>query len=95
MSFLSANQQYKLSGSSLGFTEWLEREKAKGVVIPKAGITDVFETEMLKVEQDVEPKPKDSKRVLGLNRNMLMLSGLVIVGAIAYKFYATKKWYIK
>ena len=49
MSFLSANQQYKLSGSSLGFTEWLDREKAKGVVIPKAGITDVFETEMLKV----------------------------------------------
>ena len=40
---------------------------------------------------DLEPKPKDSKRVLGLNRNMLMLSGLVIVGAIAYKFYATKK----
>jgi len=91
MSFLSANQQYKLSGSSLSFTEWIEREKAKGVVIPKEGVTDVFETEMSKVEQEVEVEPKNSKRVLGLNRNMLMLSGLVIVGAIAYKFYATKK----
>tara|TARA_R110000772_G_scaffold44282_2_gene101907 strand:+ start:1520 stop:1795 length:276 start_codon:yes stop_codon:yes gene_type:complete len=91
MSFLSANQQYKLSGSSLSFTEWIEREKAKGVVIPKEGVTDVFETEMSKVEQEVEVEPKNSKRVLGLNRNMLMLSGLVIVGAIAYKFYANKK----
>jgi hypothetical protein len=91
MSFLSANQQYKLSGSSLSFTEWIEREKAKGVVIPKEGVTDVFETEMSKVEQEVEVEPKNSKRVLGLNRNMLMLSGLVIVGAIAYKFYANKE----
>jgi len=91
MSFQSANQQYKLSGSSLSFTEWIEREKAKGVVIPKEGVTDVFETEMSKVEQEVEVEPKNSKRVLGLNRNMLMLSGLVIVGAIAYKFYANKK----
>jgi len=91
MSFLSANQQYKLSGSSLSFTEWIEREKAKGVVIPKEGVTDVFETEMSKVEQEVEVEPKNSKRVLGLNRNMLMLSGLVIVGAIAYRFYANKK----
>ena len=95
MSFQSANQQYKLSGSSLSFTEWIEREKAKGVVIPKEGVTDVFETEMSKVEQEVEVEPKNSKRVLGLNRNMLMLSGLVIVGAIAYKFYANKEWYIK
>jgi len=91
MSFLSANQQYKLSGSSLSFTEWIEREKANGVVIPKEGVTDVFETEMSKVEQEVEVEPKNSKRVLGLNRNMLMLSGLVIVGAIAYRFYANKK----
>jgi hypothetical protein len=91
MNFLSANQQYKLSGSSLSFTEWLDREKAKGVVIPKAGVTDVFEKEMFELEQEVETLPKDSKRVLGLNRNMLMLSGLVIIGAIAYKFYANKK----
>jgi len=91
MSFQSANQQYKLSGSSLSFTEWIEREKAKGVVIPKEGVTDVFESEMSKVEQEVEVEPKNSKRVLGLNRNMLMLSGLVIVGAIAYKFYANKE----
>ena len=60
-------------------------------MIPKEGVTDVFETEMSKVEQEVEVEPKNSKRVLGLNRNMLMLSGLVIVGAIAYKFYANKE----
>jgi hypothetical protein len=93
MSFIGANQQYKLSGSSLSFTDWLDREKSKGVVIPKSGITDVFEKEMLDVlkEQKVEAPPKDSKRVLGLNKNILMLSGLVVVGAIAYKFYVNNK----
>jgi len=91
MSILSANQQYRLSGSSLSFADWLEREKAKGVVIPQAGITDIYENEVAESEQELEAIPKDSKRVLGLNRNMLMLSGLVIVGAIAYKFYANKK----
>jgi len=90
MSVLSANQQYKLSGSSLSFAEWLDREKAKGVVIPKSGITDIYEKGILET-QELKAIPKDSKRVLGLNRNMLMLSGLVIVGAIAYKFYANKK----
>ena len=91
MSILSANQQYRLSGSSLSFADWLEREKAKGVVIPQAGITDIYENEVAESEQELEAIPKDSKRVLGLNRNILMLSGLVIVGAIAYKFYANKK----
>ena len=88
-SILSANQQYKLSGSTLPFKDWLNREKEKGEVIPKSGVTDVIqdaiETDMLgKKEKEENNK---SKTILGLSKPILMLSALVIVGAVAYKYY--------
>lgn len=91
-SILSANQQYKLSGSTLPFKDWLNREKEKGEVIPKSGVTDVIqdaiETDMLgKKEKEENNK---SKTILGLSKPILMLSALVIVGAVAYKYYYKK-----
>lgn len=91
-SLLSANQQYKLSGSTLPFKDWLNREKEKGEVIPKSGVTDVIqdaiETDMLgKKEKEENNK---SKTILGLSKPILMLSALVIVGAVAYKYYYKK-----
>lgn len=92
-SILSANQQYKLSGSTLPFKDWLNREKEKGEVIPKSGVTDVIqdaiETDMLgKKEKEENNK---SKTILGLSKPILMLSALVIVGAVAYKYYYKNK----
>ena len=94
-SFLSANQQYKLSGSTLPFKDWLNREKEKGEVIPKSGVSDVVEDALLNSnltdEYDVELKKEDKKStVLGLSKPILMLSVLVIVGAVAYKYYYKK-----
>ena len=94
-SFLSANQQYKLSGSTLPFKDWLNREKEKGEVIPKSGVSDVLEDALLNSnltdEYDVELKKEDKKStVLGLSKPILMLSVLVIVGAVAYKYYYKK-----
>ena len=87
-SFLSANQQYKLSGSVLPFKDWINREKEKGEVIPKSGVTDVIqdaiETDMIN-KQEKEESNK-SKTILGLSKPILMLSALVIVGAVAYKY---------
>ena len=91
-SFLSANQQYKLSGSVLPFKDWLNREKEKGEVIPKSGISDVLE-DALNIDEtnSLEPKKQDKKTtVLGLSKPILMLSALVIVGAVAYKYYYKK-----
>ncbi len=97
-SFLSANQQYKLSGSTLPFKDWLNREKEKGEVIPKSGVSDVLEDALLLedyssagVEPKKEPKKEDKKTtILGLSKPILMLSALVIVGAVAYKYYYKK-----
>ncbi len=97
-SFLSANQQYKLSGSTLPFKDWLNREKEKGEVIPKSGVSDVLEDALLLedyssagLEPKKEPKKEDKKTtILGLSKPILMLSALVIVGAVAYKYYYKK-----
>jgi len=91
-SFLSANQQYKLSGSILPFKDWLNREKEKGEVIPKSGVSDVLE-DALSIDEtySLEPTKIDKKStVLGLSKPILMLSALVIVGAVAYKYYYKK-----
>ena len=53
----SANQTYKESGSSLSFKEWIEREKAKGIVLPQIGVTDVFEETKAKLESSEDKKP--------------------------------------
>jgi hypothetical protein len=94
-SFLSANQQYKLSGSTLPFKEWINREKDKGEVIPKSGVSDVvrdaLENSNLLDQLDEEPNKEDKKKtVLGLSKPILLLSALVIVGAVAYKYYYKK-----
>jgi hypothetical protein len=97
-SFLSANQQYKLSGSVLPFKEWLNREKQKGEVIPKLGVTDVY-NDVLKsqIEDDViegqlmeKEMGKKDNTFLGLSKPLLMVSGLLIIGAVAYKYYYKK-----
>ncbi len=98
---LTANQQYKLSGSVLPFKDWLNREKEKGEVIPKSGVTDVIndlldnEKELYfdKGEDDLDSVEKDNQNstILGLSKPILMLSVLIIIGAVAYKTYYKNK----
>lgn len=94
---MSANQQYRLSGSTLPFKEWLNREKEKGEVIPKSGVTDViYGSEVMEnnitggVTEEVKKDEGSSNTILGLSKPILMLSALVIVGAVAYKYYKRK-----
>jgi len=84
----SANQRYKESGSSLSFKDWIEREKAKGIVLPQIGVTDVFEETKAKLETNKDKKPNN--KIIGLDKRILMLSALVIVGAVAYKYLYKK-----
>lgn len=89
---LSANQKYKQSGSSLPFKEWLNREKAKGIVVPQKGVTDVYLGFMNGTnENKQQKKTTNSKDVFGLNRNILAISTIIVLGALAYKFYVDKK----
>lgn len=90
---LTANKKWKQSGTSLNFKDWLNREKEKGEVIAQKGVTDVY---MNAIGDDVtdsngvtDDKPNvDKKTILGLNKNILIFSGIIILGAVVYtKFY--------
>jgi|TARA_Y100000114_G_scaffold157153_1_gene187471 hypothetical protein len=93
---MGANQMYKESGSTLPFTQWLNREKAKGVVIPQKGVSDTIDEDLQKQligenEKEFSNFTDDKNKIFGLNKTILILSGVIIIGAIAYKVYVKKK----
>ena len=90
----SANQKYKLSGSSLPFKGWLNREKAKGEIIPQKDVLNSIEQELLdkvsKGSTDVENVKPKNKTILGLSPNVLIISALVVLSALTYKHFKKK-----
>jgi hypothetical protein len=77
---LTANQlfkQYKNEGGTLGFSDWLTREKAKGVFPLNAELnTEIKKT----LEQE---KTKEMKKtILGFPVKTLVWVGAIIVGAV-------------
>lgn len=77
---LTANQLYKIyksEGGTLNFSEWLTREKTKGVF----PLNDNLNSEVQKII--TKEKKKDmNKTVLGFPVRTLVIVGVVIVGAI-------------
>jgi hypothetical protein len=90
---MTANQMYKNSGSTLTFTEWLNREKQKGVVIPQQGVTDKIDDELQKQldGEEVNFIKSGEKTVLGLNKTVLVFSVLIVLGAVGYTIYRKRK----
>jgi hypothetical protein len=84
---------YKNSGSTLTFTEWLNREKQKGVVIPQQGVTDKIDDELQKQldGEEVNFIKSGEKTVLGLNKTVLVFSVLIVLGAVGYTIYRKRK----
>jgi hypothetical protein len=75
---MTANQlfkAYKDEGGTLNFAQWLNREKAKGVLEPTVNLNDEIKDALTKNEDM-------NKTVLGLPIGTLVLVGVVIVGAI-------------
>jgi alkyl hydroperoxide reductase subunit AhpC len=92
----SANQIWRESGTTLSFSEWLEREKAKGSFIPNKMVADT--TAMIRKNIGLITKdssyvinPKNNNTILGLNKWILLSSLMVIGGAIAFSVYKNKK----
>lgn len=88
-----ANQIWKESGTTLGFTEWLEREKAKGSFIPNKMVADT--TAMIRknigLDKSYVVKTKDNNTIIGLNKWILLSSLFIIGGAIAFSIYKNQK----
>jgi hypothetical protein len=92
----SWNQLYKESGTTLSYKEWRRREDDKmasfdGIKAPS--ITD--SPSYIKFKGDVEKatnyKSDLSKgKTFGIPNYLFYISGLVVIGAIAYKIYKNK-----
>jgi len=86
---LTANQLYKIykdEGGTKTFSEWLTREKTKGVFPLNGEVNE----EVQKVIKTVK-KDDMRKTVLGFPVSTLVIVGAVIVGAIAVSYYMKKK----
>lgn len=98
----SANKQWKESKTTLSFKEWIDRENKKkednqqGNFLPFGGIpaTDVVKDTLTSAQQEVDQiagyrTQSSNKTVFGIDKTVLVFSGLIIVGAIG--FYAYNK----
>lgn len=92
----SANQIWKESGTTLKFSDWIEREKAKGSFIPNKMVSDT--TALIRKNLGLVAKdssyivnPKNDNLILGLNKWILLSSLVVISGAVAYSIYIKNK----
>jgi hypothetical protein len=86
---LTANQlfkKYKEEGGTLNFSEWLTREKTKGVFPLNNGLNEEINLTL----NQLKPKKMD-KTVLGLPVKTLYIVGGVIVLAIIAKQIMKKK----
>ena len=103
----SPNKLWRESGTSLSFADWIQREKDKGAFLTNkkfenfanvdGEIDDATWLEEVKKQNRIDlgldkldDKPKDNT-FLGLSKTVLLLSGLIIIGAIGYKFYQKRK----
>jgi hypothetical protein len=96
----SANTLWKESGTTLPFKTWLQREidkysNADGNdknIFDNTQLNANIQSTLSKIQGAEGFKPEISnKTIFGINKNAILVGGLIIVGAIAYKIYKNVK----
>jgi hypothetical protein len=80
---LTANQlfkQYKDDGGTLNLSNWLSREKKKGVFPLNQNLNE----EVYMALNGLKDNAKSDGRILGFPKSILIITGVLIVGAIVY-----------
>lgn len=98
----TANQLYKESGSSLPFKEWIGREKEKYANADGLGLDSFILNKQL--NQSVQDTLKGiqspnvaiqdvqvSDTIFGINKYVVYGAGIIIAGAIIYKYLERRK----
>jgi hypothetical protein len=99
----SANKKWKESGSSLSFKEWIDRENKKKesegnfipfVSEPQNVAKQVIDTTLSQSKSQIEktvgyktPDKADKTKFLGLDKRILFLSPVIVVGAVGFYLY--------
>lgn len=95
----SANQLWRESGTTLSFKDWIKREKEKYAnadgerdLIPNIPLQDTVQRAINEVKKDAGFKTESSnKTVLGINKTVIIVAGILIAGVVAYKIYQNRK----
>lgn len=97
---MSANQVWKESKTTLSFKDWLTREKEKfynlggeeDSIIPNKPLSDSISRSISEIRNKSGLLKTDvsKNKTLGISNIVIISAGLIIVGAIAYKFYKNK-----
>jgi hypothetical protein len=81
---LTANQlfkQYKDDGGTLNFSNWLSREKKKGVFPLNQNLNEEV---YMALNGIMDSAKKKDGRILGFPKSVLFITGAIIIGAIVY-----------
>lgn len=90
---LSANQRWKKSGTTLPFKEWLQREDAKKASSESTAnfipfVSAEKKPTMKESEQTLSLIGKEDKsKVFGINKTVLIVSSVLIVGSLSFLLY--------
>jgi len=94
----SYNQQWKESGTTLTYKEWRRREDDKMAsfngVSPKDSIKadkSFLNTKQKMTDEGGYKTETSNKTTFGIKNYILVLGGIIIVSAIAYKIYKKNK----
>lgn len=100
----SANKRWKESGTTLTFKEWIDRENKKNEgsedsFIPFDGIqidTSSIDKTLQEANQELKlaggyKTQQSPNKLFGLDKNIIILSGLLIVGSIGLYVYNKSK----
>lgn len=86
---ISANKLYKQSGSTLPFSNWLEREKAKGKFIPHKEAMEEFYnadgSEQIPEEGEPQEIKKESVDKKQMNERLIRTAFILFLGYFVYK----------
>ena len=88
----SWNQRYKESGTTLSYKEWRKREDEKMSSFDGSKGSLINMDSLAKAREELSRKAGlkediSNKTVLGIPKTVIYLTGLIVVGAIAFKFY--------
>lgn len=97
----SLNQLYKESGTTLSYKEWRKREDEKmasfdGITIPNPSeqikqSSSYQETQRKISELSGYKTDISGKTVFGINKNVILVGGVIILTAIGFKLYQKYK----
>jgi hypothetical protein len=86
---LTANQLFKMykdEGGTLNFSSWLNREKTKGVFPLNQNLNEEVYMALNGLKDE-----KSDGRIFGFPKSVLIIVGVVIVGAIVYSKIKNKE----